>query len=165
MGLDELEEREAAFHGMRAKLRQFMDEALEARAHEMKSTLLALQSQMDPHFVYNMLTTIGIMAEEVECARRYMACMKVRSRESLSYAIDVPRGIMGVRVPKLIVQPIIDNTITYGLSGRPPWNVQISGAGGPGVRSLPVDQRHGSAQYFHATAHLLRRGRRLPRRQ
>lgn len=170
-GLDELEELEAAFHGMQGKLRQSMDEALEARAHEMKAMLLALQSQMDPHFVYNMLTTIGIMAEEgmtreiaesvqnmthllryissgksavatiaeeIEYARRYMACMKVRFRDSLSYAIDVPREIMGVRVPKLIIQPIIENTIKYGLSSRPPWNVQISGGGGGGRWSISV---------------------------
>jgi two-component system sensor histidine kinase YesM len=170
-GLDELEELEAAFHGMRAKLRQSMDEALEARAHEMKSTLLALQSQMDPHFVYNMLTTIGIMseegmsreiaesvqnmthllryissgkaavvtiAEEVEYARRYMACMKVRFRDSLTYTIDVPGGIMGVRVPRLIIQPIIENTIKYGLSGRPPWNVEIRGEDGGGHWAISV---------------------------
>ena len=62
--LDELEELQLAFQDMQRKLRESMDEALEARAHEVQATLLALQSQMDPHFVYNMLTTIGIMAEE-----------------------------------------------------------------------------------------------------
>jgi two-component system sensor histidine kinase YesM len=156
----ELEELEAAFNGMRATLRQSMDEALEARAHETKATLLALQSQMDPHFVYNMLTTIGIMAEEgmtgeiaesvqnmthllryissgksnvvtlgdeIEYARRYLACMKTRFRESLSFAIDVPGSLLDVRVPKLIIQPIIENTIKYGLTARPPWRIGITG--------------------------------------
>ena len=138
-----------------------MDDALEARAHQMKATLLALQSQMDPHFVYNMLTTIGIMAEEgmtgeigasvrdlthllryissgksavvtlaeeIEYARRYLACMKVRFRDGLSFTIEVPEAILAVRVPKLIIQPIIENTIKYGLASRPPWHVRISGA-------------------------------------
>ena len=162
----ELEELEAAFNGMQAKLRKSMDEALEARAHEMKATLLALQSQMDPHFVYNMLTTIGIMAEEgmraeiaesvqnmthllryissgksavvtlgeeVEYARRYLACMKARFREDLSFD---DRGAAGrsstCGCPKLIIQPIIENTIKYGLAARPPWNVEIRGAGDDG---------------------------------
>ncbi|MBN1834534.1 MAG: histidine kinase, partial [Spirochaetales bacterium] len=62
--LNELEELQLAFQGMQAKLRQSMDEVLEARTHEIQATMLALQSQMDPHFIYNMLTTIGIMAEE-----------------------------------------------------------------------------------------------------
>jgi two-component system sensor histidine kinase YesM len=156
----ELEELEAAFNGMRATLRQSMDEALEARAHETKATLLALQSQMDPHFVYNMLTTIGIMAEEgmtgeiaesvqnmthllryissgksnvvtlgdeIEYARRYLACMKARFRESLTFAIDMPSSLLDVRVPKLIIQPIIENTIKYGLTARPPWRIGITG--------------------------------------
>ena len=159
-GVGELEELEAAFGGMRATLRRTMDEALEARAHETKATLLALQSQMDPHFVYNMLTTIGIMAEEgmtreiaesignmthllryissgastvvtlgdeIEYARRYLACMKTRFRENLSYDIDVPEGLLAVRVPKLIIQPIIENTIKYGLTARPPWRIGITG--------------------------------------
>jgi two-component system sensor histidine kinase YesM len=169
----ELEELEAAFNGMRVKLRQTMDEALEARAHETKATLLALQSQMDPHFVYNMLTTIGIMAEEgmtreiaesiqnmthllryissgkstvvtlgdeIEYARRYLACMKTRFRESLSYGIDVPGSLLGVRVPKLIIQPIIENTIKYGLAARPPWRIGITGSGdsAAGVRRWTI---------------------------
>jgi two-component system sensor histidine kinase YesM len=157
----ELEELEAAFGSMQAKLRRSMEEALEARAHETKATLLALQSQMDPHFVYNMLTTIGIMAEEgmrteiaesvqnmthllryissgkssvvtlaeeLEYARRYLACMKARFREDLSFQVEVPQTILEVRVPKLIIQPIIENTVKYGLAFRPPWHVAISGA-------------------------------------
>ena len=156
----ELEELEAAFAAMQATLRRSMDEALEARAHETKATLLALQSQMDPHFVYNMLTTIGIMAEEgmrgeiaesvqnmthllryissgkssvvtlgeeLEYARRYLACMKARFRDELSFRIEVPPGILDVRVPKLIIQPIIENTVKYGLAARPPWEVDIRG--------------------------------------
>jgi LytS/YehU family sensor histidine kinase len=117
MGLDELEELQAAFHGMRAKLRQSTDEALWARAHEMKAILLALQSQMDPHFVCDMLTSIGTMAEEAEYARRRMACMEVC-------------------VPKLILQPIIEHTIKYGLSGRSPRNVEIIRENGGGCWSL-----------------------------
>jgi two-component system, sensor histidine kinase YesM len=170
-GLDELEELEAAFRGMQGKLRRSMDEALEARAHEMQATLLALQSQMDPHFVYNMLTTIGIMAEEgmtreiaesvgnmthllryissgrsavatigeeVEYARRYLACMKVRFRDGLSYEIDLPPALLAVRVPKLIIQPVIENTMKYGLSGSPPWRVSIRGACGEGRWTVSV---------------------------
>jgi two-component system sensor histidine kinase YesM len=169
----ELEELEAAFHGMRASLRRSMNEALEARAHETKATLLALQSQMDPHFVYNMLTTIGIMAEEgmrreiaesignmthllryissgksnvvtlgdeVEYARRYLACMKTRFRENLSFSIEVPKQLLEVSVPKLIIQPIIENAVKYGLAARPPWCITITGRheGNGGVRRWSV---------------------------
>ncbi len=158
--LGELEELEQAFRDMRGKLKASMDEALEARAHELQATMLALQAQMDPHFVYNMLATIGIMAEEgmvreiaesiehlthllryissgksslatlneeLEYARRYLACMKIRFRESLFFDIQVPPELLEVRVPKLIVQPIIENAMKYAVSRRPPWNLLIRG--------------------------------------
>ncbi len=158
--LDELEELQLAFQDMQRKLRESMDEALEARAHEVQATLLALQSQMDPHFVYNMLTTIGIMAEEgmsgeiaktvenmthllryissgksstasieeeVEYARRYVACMKLRFQDNLSSEISIDSGLLPVEVPKLIIQPIIENAMKYGLGDRPPWHLSIRG--------------------------------------
>jgi two-component system, sensor histidine kinase YesM len=158
--LDELEGLQLAFQDMHRKLRESMDEALEARAHELQATLLALQAQMDPHFVYNMLTTIGIMAEEgmtaditetvenlthllryissgksstvsieeeIEYARRYLACMKLRFRDGLSYDIDVDPALLPVEVPKLIIQPVIENAMKYGLRNRPPWRISLRG--------------------------------------
>jgi two-component system sensor histidine kinase YesM len=124
--------------------------------------MLALQSQMDPHFIYNMLTTIGIMAEEgmgeeiarsvehlthllryissgkssvvtiadeVEYASRYLACMKIRFRDKLAFEIRVPEELKAIRVPKLIIQPIIENTMKYGTTAAPPWRVSIEGEG------------------------------------
>jgi two-component system sensor histidine kinase YesM len=170
-GLGELEELEQAFQDMRRKLRQSMDEALEARAHTLQATMLALQAQMDPHFVYNMLATIGIMAEEgmvreiaesvehlthllryissgkssvttlneeLEYAHRYLACMKIRFRESLFFDIQVPPELLGVRVPKLIVQPVIENAMKYAVARRPPWHLDISGEAGAGGWTLRI---------------------------
>ena len=170
-GLGELEELEQAFLDMRRKLKASMDEALEARGHELKATMLALQAQMDPHFVYNMLATIGIMAEEgmvreiaesvehlthllryissgkssvaslheeLEYARRYLACMKIRFRESLFFDIQVPPQLEEVRVPKLIVQPVIENAMKYAVARRPPWHLDIRGQAGEGGWTLRI---------------------------
>jgi two-component system sensor histidine kinase YesM len=170
-GLGELEELERAFQDMRGKLKSSMDEALEARSHELKATMLALQAQMDPHFVYNMLTTIGIMAEEgmvreiaesvehlthllryissgkssvvslheeLEYARRYLACMKIRFRENLFFDIQVPPELLEVRVPKLIVQPVIENAMKYALARRPPWHLDIHGQAAGGGWTLRI---------------------------
>jgi len=158
--LNELEQLQLAFKNMQAKLQQSMDEVLRARTHEIQATMLALQSQMDPHFIYNMLTTIGVMAEEgmreeisqsvehlthllryiasgkssvvtigeeLEYARRYLACMKIRFRDKLAFDIRVPPSLLSLKVPKLIIQPIIENTMKYGTRGQPPWHVVIEG--------------------------------------
>lgn len=158
--LNELEELELAFSGMTATLRKSMHDALDARAHELQANMLALQSQMDPHFVYNMLTTIAIMAEEgmtaditrtvedltrllryissgsasvvtvaeeVEYARRYLACMKTRFRDGLAFDISVDPDLRDVPVPKLVIQPLIENAMKYGISRQPPWHISIRG--------------------------------------
>ncbi len=77
--------------------------------------------------------TVVTLGDEIEYARRYLACMKARYRENLSYAIEVPEVVLGVRVPKLIIQPIIENAIKYGLAARPPWRIDIAGGDGPGA--------------------------------
>ena len=169
--LGELEELEQAFRDMRGKLKTSMDEALQARAHELQATMLALQAQMDPHFVYNMLATIGIMAEEgmvreiaesvehlthllryissgkssvvtlgeeLEYARRYLACLKVRFRDGLFFDIQVPPELLEVRVPKLIVQPIIENAMKYAFTQAPPWHLSIRGQAGEGRWTLRI---------------------------
>ncbi len=65
--------------------------------------------------------------EEIEYAKRYLSCMKIRFQDSLHYSIDIPEPLLCVKVPKLISQPIIENTMKYGIDTEPPWEVAISG--------------------------------------
>jgi len=62
--LDELGGLQRSFNEMQAKVRESVHGMLEAKDGEMRATFLALQSQMDPHFLFNMLSVLGIMAEE-----------------------------------------------------------------------------------------------------
>jgi two-component system sensor histidine kinase YesM len=157
---NELEELEAALRKMHLKLKDSLEEVLHSKAREYKATMLALQSQMDPHFIYNILTTVSIMAEEgmvrdisvlvdnlthllryissgtvsdvtiadeLEYAKRYLSCMKIRFNDSLFYDIAAPGEISQVKVPKLIIQPLIENAIKYGMSAAPPWNIRVAG--------------------------------------
>lgn len=49
---------------MQAKLAESVNKQLMLQSQEMQSRLLALQSQMNPHFLYNSLATIQAMADE-----------------------------------------------------------------------------------------------------
>jgi len=188
-GLDELEGLEAAFAEMQRKLHSSMSDALEAKTHETRATMLALQSQMDPHFIYNMLTTISIMAEErrhdsikeaighlahllryissgsssfvtleaeVEYARRYLACMKIRFGEGLEYSISLPRELSGIVVPKLILQPLVENCMKYGINREPPLRVDIAVTEGEGWLACVRDDGPGftgeALEYLNAPA-------------
>ena len=88
-------------------------------------------------------STVVTLGDEIEYARRYLACMKARFRENLRIAIDVPEACSDVRVPKLIIQPIIENAIKYGLAARPPWRIEDPGGDGPGDAAALDHQRDG----------------------
>ena len=61
--IDELEDLNLAFQDMSTKLKTSMDQLLESRQQELKSRSLALQSQINPHFYYNTLSSIIVLAE------------------------------------------------------------------------------------------------------
>jgi two-component system sensor histidine kinase YesM len=62
--LYELEGLNQAFHKMSIKLKESHNELMFSQQQEMQARMLALQSQMNPHFLYNTLTIISVMAEE-----------------------------------------------------------------------------------------------------
>lgn len=53
-----------AFDEMLTRLHTSMEENVKSREHEMRANLIALQSQMDPHFLFNMLTVIKALSQE-----------------------------------------------------------------------------------------------------
>ena len=63
MPYDELEELNQAFQKMSSDLKTSMDELIDTRQQELKSRSLALQSQINPHFYYNTLSSIIVLAE------------------------------------------------------------------------------------------------------
>lgn len=159
--LSEIDELRMAFRDMRLKLNDSVQEAVSLRAHEKEAQLVALQSQLNPHFLHNMLQTIAVMADEgalvpiqsliinlskvlryvssttettatlgmeVEYAESYLAAMRARFGDSLEYVIDVPPNMRAIVVPRLIVQPFIENCFKYATAGRPPWRIELRGA-------------------------------------
>lgn len=156
----ELHELYTAFQHMSEKLNISMNELIDSRQQELKSRTLALQSQVNPHFYYNTLYSIIVLAEneqtkevitvcrnlskimryitdtsstiisiqsEMDYVDKYLYCMKVRYQSSLSYTVDIDAILLNLQVPKLIIQPIVENAIKYGTTCAPPWNISIVG--------------------------------------
>ncbi len=66
------------------------------------------------------------LAEEVELQRLYLEIEKVRFPERLRPSISIPPELMNQYVPALILQPLVENAIKYGVSrASRPVNVQI----------------------------------------
>jgi two-component system sensor histidine kinase YesM len=111
----------------------------------------ALQSQINPHFLYNTLDMINWMAatrgvheisvlstklaklfrislskgrtfiplrEELEHCILYMDLQQARFKDKFTYRIEVPPDLQSYLVPKLILQPFIENAIIHGFGGQ-----------------------------------------------
>ncbi|MFA5851305.1 MAG: histidine kinase [Spirochaetales bacterium] len=165
---DEMGVMATAFSTMRENVRKAFDE-LKSKAeveknlmeermvvldmeHRLKDAeLMALQSQINPHFLYNTLSAgMGIawsekadktskfledlaafiryslkptfrtvrVAEEIECARRYISLIQARFGERYRFAIEVEDETLDVQTPALLLQPLIENAITHGLGKK-----------------------------------------------
>ncbi|WP_276353257.1 cache domain-containing sensor histidine kinase [Cohnella caldifontis] len=157
-GLNELDRLQLAFGKMGERLKYSMEQLMMAQQQEMQAKMLALQSQMNPHFLYNTLATIGVMAEEnmnreivgmienlsdllryisadgdslvelgteLSHTEKFLGCVGFRYGNRLSYAFDTDDGLLQVPVPKLIVQPLVENSVKYATKGVPPWSIGI----------------------------------------
>nr|MBR4280961.1 histidine kinase [Clostridia bacterium] len=57
------------------------------------------------------------LAAEIDNARNYLQLAKARYEEDLEYTIDVPGNLHELTIPKLTLQPIIENAMNHGFTG------------------------------------------------
>ena len=70
---------------------------------------------------------IVTVEDEINYVNQYLDCMKVRYQSSLNYMIDIDPGILQEKIPRLIIQPLVENAIKYGIDSEPPWGIAIHG--------------------------------------
>ncbi len=121
--------------------------------------LKMLQSQINPHFLYNTLDTILWLSElneneavikvtsalgkllrfslstdldfvsikdEIEHVKNYLEIQKIRYEDMLVYEIDSIDNLKDAFIPKLIIQPIVENAIYHGLRPNGGGKINIS---------------------------------------
>ena len=132
------------------QIRQLMQDIVVEQEEKRKSELDALQSQINPHFLYNTLDSIVWMIEgeryedavfmitqlaslfrislsrgktvisvedELKHARNYMNIQKVRYKNNFEVRFDIDPEILQCCTVKLVVQPLLENAIYYGVEG------------------------------------------------
>ncbi len=116
-----------------------------------------LESQFNPHFLYNTLENIRYMCrlepgtaermvfhlsqllrysldgdrrevtlrEDLEHLKSYLAILERRFGERLSCRIDVTPEAERCRIPKLVLQPLIENSVKYGFGSRMKLQIEL----------------------------------------
>jgi two-component system sensor histidine kinase YesM len=63
---------------------------------------------------------------DMEYTENYLKIMKFRFGERLSYEVKMENEVKEVLIPKLLIQPMIENAIKYGYDGKDSLHVSIS---------------------------------------
>lgn len=145
--LDEISELGAAYDGMLSEIEFLVEKVYEINQRNAEAEFKALQSQMDPHFLFNTLESINMKAidqnqfeisdmivelgklfrfrlnneeqdiplqEEITFTKTYIKIMKNRLEDTLEVDWLIDESVLDYRVPKYILQPLIENAIQHG---------------------------------------------------
>lgn len=119
----------------------------ESELSQKQAEYSALQSQINPHFLYNTLnciSSIGLeygsreiaqitscmskifrysirkdelvrIREELDCIQAYMNIISIRYENKFDMEIHVDEALLEMSTPKMILQPIVENSVYHGL--------------------------------------------------
>src|SRR5215471_4015673 len=57
-----------------------------------------------------------LLREEVQFLEKYLEIEKLRFAERLQISLDVPQELFALRVPSLILQPLVENAVKHGIA-------------------------------------------------
>ena len=152
---NEFEEIAAAYNRMAESLVRLMRENEEEARAGVISELRQLESQFNPHFLFNTLENIKFMtklapddavrmisalstllrysidnrvrqvtlAEDLCHLERYIEIQRLRFGARFSYREEMEEGAETCHVPKLLLQPVVENAIHYGADAE--GNIEI----------------------------------------
>jgi sensor histidine kinase YesM len=79
------------------------------------------------------------LAEEIEFIRAYLDIEQMRLGSRLRVEWDIAQDVLGVKVPTLLLQPLVANAVQHGIaSSNAPGTVQISARRDNGFLQLQV---------------------------
>lgn len=136
-----------ALNKMTVKLSSHIDSEYRAVLCQRNAEYIALQTQINPHFLYNTLNGfitlnrigdkqtlenaiiqltalfrytcsnayLSTVQEEFSFLDKYLSLQKLRFDDRLDYHIDIHDTAKNISIPKLLVQPLVENAIIHGM--------------------------------------------------
>ncbi|MEW9711541.1 sensor histidine kinase [Paenibacillus sp. SI92] len=150
-GKDEIGELIQTYNYMVEKISSMNKEQYRLGQEVKNAELKALQSQINPHFLYNTLDLINWMAdsglntdikkvvkalarfykvslssgkdiitlrEELQHVSFYVQIQNIRFENKIDFQINVEDELLDNSIPKITLQPIVENAILHGILGR-----------------------------------------------
>lgn len=138
------------FNEMAATLQSLIEQVYLEQLRAKDAYLKQLQSQINPHFLYNCLffmkskASIGdtdsveamalslgeyyryitrmdhsltTVADEVKLLEHYLAIQNLR-KQRLRYELEIPAELLDEPIPRLLIQPLVENSIIHGIEKR-----------------------------------------------
>ena len=151
MRQDELSKLGSTFNSMLDRIEDLIAREYQTAIQLNDTKYKALQTQVNPHFLYNTLDTMSAIAmihdcqivstlchalsdlfryslrmdeplapisEELKHLKNYMFVINVRMNDSIHMTIDIPADMLKTRVPRLSLQPLVENAISHGLRNK-----------------------------------------------
>jgi len=148
---DEIGKLAEMFNNMLEKIKQNIEEIKEKEESKRKLEIEFLQSQINPHFIYNTLDIVRWLAEmmkvpsigkalvsiaglirynydiqnstvsvkkEIKHIEEYIYLQKLRYQNKFISKIEIDDEILDCVILKLILQPIIENSIIHGFGNK-----------------------------------------------
>lgn len=147
------------FNKMLGGLKEQISQNAELAENVAFSQVKQLESQFNPHFLFNTLDNIRFMAkidpdaadkmivslsgllrysirdareevtvmEDLDHLQYYLNILKIRFNKRFEYNINVSDDIYECLIPKLLLQPVIENSIKYGFGDKEKLTVKITG--------------------------------------
>ncbi|WP_226667812.1 sensor histidine kinase [Metabacillus litoralis] len=156
---DEIGTLAQSFNSMIQEINTLIEKNYKIELRQKNAELYALQSQINPHFMYNTLETIGYAVEEEEVesvvkmvtllgkmlryslnnkdrlvpisfevthTTNYLTIQKFRFEDRIYFEIQEKIDTNQFYIPKFILQPIIENSIKYGLDQHKKTMIMIN---------------------------------------
>lgn len=138
---DEIEEIAGQINKMIASIRELNGRNLELAQINNRMELQNLQTQINPHFIYNTLANIRfLIVQDAKKADQLIEWFTHILRYSINNTKQnvLLQECMKVIVPKLLLQPLLENSIKYGFKKKPSVNVSVLGRMEGGYMYLQV---------------------------
>lgn len=154
---DEFEKIGDQFNRMLLELNRLIERNNELIDRNRISQIKQLESQFNPHFIFNTLQTLKYMIhlerdkasdfivnfsnilrysidyekktvtleQDLDYLRSYLMIQKYRFNKRLTYEFDIDENAKQCIVPKLILQPIIENCINHGYKDKESLHIRL----------------------------------------